>query len=203
MKKLQAMKNEPSKNKRIRDRNRAIRFAAKVLRRKSRYVILEVETTGLGPRDVIISMAVTNLNGAVLLDTLVKPVMKSEIPGNVTILTGISMEMLRDAPIFMQLYPKFREITAGKTVLTYDTGFAGRYLKETLRQEGLRMKLPRIKPFATRYAMFRGEWLPERNTYKIPLLHTPDRTLTGDCKAALNALEEMAGSEVERNRWWF
>lgn len=203
MKTLRAMKNKPSKRKRIRDRNAAIRFASKIMRHKSGYVILEVETTGLGPHDVIISLAITDMDGRVLLDTHVKPAMKTEIPRNVTILTGISMEMLRDAPGFGQVYPKFQEITRDKTILTYDTGFTGEYLKETIWQEGLRIKTPRTKPFAQYYAMFKGDWLPERKRYRIPLINAPERTLVADCRAEVMVLQEMADDKPEGKVWWW
>ena len=59
--------------KRIKDKNGVIDFAQDVLNNKNNYVILDTETTGLGDNDVIVQLGILDLNGNVLLDTLIKP----------------------------------------------------------------------------------------------------------------------------------
>jgi len=69
-------------------RNNAIRFARGVLAQKQNYLILDTETTGLGEKDVIIQMALIDLDGNVLLDSLVKPKKKKSISREATEVVG-------------------------------------------------------------------------------------------------------------------
>ena len=66
-------------------------------------LILDTETTGLDPaRDEIIDIALVELDGTVVLDTLVQ--CQGAVPAAVTKLYGISKEMLEGQPTFPEMW---------------------------------------------------------------------------------------------------
>jgi len=56
----------------IHDRDDAIDVAQDILNNKSNYVIFDTETTGLGENDVIVQIGLLDLDGNVLMNTLIK-----------------------------------------------------------------------------------------------------------------------------------
>ena len=188
------------------DKNSAINFAKQVLKNKDDYLILDVETTGLGNDDVVTQIGIIDMEGNIILDSLIKPTMIKEISVNVTAITGINMKMLDDAPTFRQLYPKFQEIVKGKQLLAYKADFDLKYLIETSRQDGFQTDGLSIKDVSENSAKFNGEWIEARGAYKIPLLSTGDESVIEYCRTTLNTLSEMAQSDLipvsKSKPWW-
>nr|AAB81660.1 putative [Escherichia phage N15] len=71
---------------------------------KSDYLLIDTETTGLGEYAEIIEIAIINMRGEVLLDTLVKPT--KPIPPEVTEINHITNEMVASAPAWCDVFPK-------------------------------------------------------------------------------------------------
>ena len=63
----------------IQDKDGAINIAREILKHKEDYVILDTETTGLGDSDVIIQISIIDLDGNVLMDSLIKPTKKKRM----------------------------------------------------------------------------------------------------------------------------
>ncbi len=74
----------------ILNRNEAIRWARGVLDRKDGYVIFDTETTGLDDSDVIVYLAVMDLDRVMLINTRVKPLSKRRISSDATYLHGFN-----------------------------------------------------------------------------------------------------------------
>lgn len=77
------------------------------------YAIIDVETTGGSPSlDRIIEIALFVFDGEKVIDsfsTLLNP--KRPIDPYVTRLTGITNDMVKDAPLFEQVHEKILELT--------------------------------------------------------------------------------------------
>lgn len=95
-----------------------------------RYVVLDFETTGLSPsKDEIIEMAAIRVVNSKVTDTfsqLVKP--SKEIPYKVSDITGITNDMLRDAPSINRVLPHFLEfigndVLVGHNIIDFDSQF--------------------------------------------------------------------------------
>jgi len=93
------------------------------------YVVFDVETTGLdSAKDEIIEIGACKIkNGKIIevFSTFVKP--NRKIPTEITELTGITDEMVADAPTINYVLPDFYKFCCGATIvahnLTFDMGF--------------------------------------------------------------------------------
>jgi ATP-dependent DNA helicase DinG len=89
------------------------------------YVVVDVETTGLDPdRDAIIEVAAVSLqNGAVIdeFSSLVQP--HQEIPPYITQMTGITDEMVADAPTMYALRARLKRILGDHILVGHNVGF--------------------------------------------------------------------------------
>ena len=101
---------------------------------KSDYVIIDTETTGLTEYDEIIEIAIINMRGEVLLDTLVKPT--RQIPPEVTEINHITNEMVADAPAWGNVFPKVLDIIFKNKWLAWNSGFDARMLEQTFLSTG-------------------------------------------------------------------
>ena len=83
----------------------------------SDYVVLDIETTGLGTRCDIIEIAAVRVRNNIITDefeSFVKP--NGSVPAQITLLTGITDDMVADAPSIEQVLSEFR-LFAGNDVL--------------------------------------------------------------------------------------
>ena len=89
------------------------------------YVVVDIETTGLDPRfDEIIELAAIryeNDKEVSRFQSLVKP--ENEITEFIMELTGITNEMLNNAPSISSVLPEFRAFTGGSTIIGHNVNF--------------------------------------------------------------------------------
>ena len=89
------------------------------------YVALDIETTGLDPRGCdIIELAAIRIRGSQLIESfsqLVKP--SCGVSGFITRLTGISNDMLTDAPTICEALPHFIEFVGDDIILGHNVCF--------------------------------------------------------------------------------
>jgi len=101
------------------------------------YAVVDVETTGTSPGDGarMTEIAVMQVSGGVLVDefsTLVDPA--RPIPPWISRLTGISDEMVRDAPAFEEVAPRVRRMLEGRVFVAHNVGFDWRFVTEEMRR---------------------------------------------------------------------
>ena len=101
---------------------------------KSDYVIIDTETTGLTKHDEIIEIAIINMCGEVLLDTLIKPC--RPIPAEATEINHITNEMVANAPAWADVFPKVLAIISSHKWLAWNSGFDARMLDQTCLTTG-------------------------------------------------------------------
>ena len=83
----------------------AIQRAKEYLSRKPVY--LDTETTGTGPNAELVEICIVDHDGAILLDTLVKP--RGKIEAGARNVHGISDSLLSDAPSWQDIWPQVDE----------------------------------------------------------------------------------------------
>ncbi len=103
-----------------------------------RYAIVDIETTG-GKADThrITEIAIVLHDGERILDTwetLVNP--ETWIPYGITELTGITQEMVQDAPKFYEIARKIVELTEGAILVAHNASFDYGFLREEFARLG-------------------------------------------------------------------
>ncbi len=175
--------------------NDAINWARRILlREKDDWVILDTETTGLYDAEIV-QIGVCDLDGKIILDSLVKPTIT--IPPEVIDIHGITDELVKDALTFPELYPQIVESLKDKQVLIYNADFDISILAYCCRLHELELLKLRKRSDCLMewYAQFYGEWHDYYESYTWQPLGG-NHTAIGDCLAALELLKEMADSEI-------
>lgn len=102
------------------------------------YAIVDLETTGVKfNRDRITEVAIVLFDGEKVVDkyqSLVNP--ECSIPPNITRITGISGEMVADAPKFYEIAKDIVEMTKGAIFVAHNVNFDYGFLKEEFARLG-------------------------------------------------------------------
>jgi DNA polymerase-3 subunit epsilon len=103
-----------------------------------RYAIVDIETTGGSPnQDRVTEIAIALHNGERIIDqfsTLINP--ERSIPWNITQLTGITNEMVANAPKFYEVAKDIVEMTAGAVFVAHNVRFDYGFLREEFQRLG-------------------------------------------------------------------
>jgi len=110
------------------------------------YAILDIETTGLSPvNERIIEIAIYIHNGKEIINeysTLINP--ERNIPYNITRLTGITNEMVKDAPKFWEIAKDIVIITEGKSIVAHNASFDYNFIRNEFKSLGYNFKRDRL-----------------------------------------------------------
>jgi len=180
----------------VTDREKAAFWARSLLGRLD-WVLLDTETTGISPYDEIVQIAVLAPDGEVLMDTLVHPT--RSIPGEATFIHGITDADVIGAPSFPEIFPRLKEIIAGKTVIIYNAPFDVRLIRQTLAKHRLAavgLEEEQVECAMLQYSAWVGELWGDGG-YKWQKLRGGDHTALGDCRATLAVIKTMAGENRE------
>jgi DNA polymerase III subunit epsilon len=108
------------------------------LTKSTKYAIIDVETTcGSAERERITEIAIVLHDGENILDTftsLVNP--ERAIPYNITQITGITQEMVENAPKFYEIAKKIVEITQDAVFVAHNVRFDYGFVREEFRRLG-------------------------------------------------------------------
>lgn len=165
------------------------------------FVVFDCETTGFsGYRDEIVSIAIIDHHGDVLLDRLIKPVQ----PIYNSNIHGITDGMVADALTFPEIYPTIKRHLENKTVLAYNFQFDGTFIDGNCHQHNLDRPSGVIGECVMElYAQFYGDWNNRHRNYRWQKLSkaAADFNLTfssqahhalADAQMALAVLKKMA-----------
>jgi DNA polymerase III epsilon subunit-like protein len=111
----------------------AIRQAREILSRDP--LVLDTETTGLGPSAEIVEIAILDQNGQVVFESLVRP--KRPIPPDVVRIHGIEDNDVIFSPTWESLWPSIRKMLEGRTIIAYNADFDMQMMKQSSRQYGI------------------------------------------------------------------
>ncbi|MFC2113376.1 exonuclease domain-containing protein [Bacteroidota bacterium] len=102
------------------------------------YAVVDIETTGGSPKtEKITEIAVYVFDGNKVVDefvSLVNP--EKNIPHFITALTGISNEMVADAPKFFEIAKKIVEITEERILVAHNASFDYKFIKSEFKSLG-------------------------------------------------------------------
>lgn len=103
------------------------------------YIIFDFETTGLNPRtDRVIEIGALKVKNSVVIDsfsTLINP--KKNITKKISELTGITSDMLIDAPFEETVFYDFLDFIGDDMLVAYNVNFDINFLGETLKRIGV------------------------------------------------------------------
>ena len=110
------------------------------------YAILDIETTGLSPvTEKITEIAIYIHNGKEIINeysTLINP--ERNIPYNITRLTGITNEMVKDAPTFWEVAKDIIIFTEGKSIVAHNVSFDYNFIRNEFKSLGYNFKRDRL-----------------------------------------------------------
>ncbi|MCD6354660.1 MAG: 3'-5' exonuclease, partial [Prolixibacteraceae bacterium] len=164
------------------------------------FAIIDIETTGNNYKfGKITEIAIFQHNGEMVtgsFSTLINPEM--DIPYFITKLTGITNNMVKDAPKFYEVAKKVIEMTAGRTFVAHNVHFDYRFVKEEFRRLGYEYN---CKTLCT-VKLYR-KFLPRHASYSLGNLCSDlDIKIEGRHRAAGDALATVKLFEIilEKNR---
>src|SRR5689334_7219928 len=106
------------------------------------YAIVDIETTGgYASNNDITEVAIVLHDGQTVVnrfESLVRP--GREIPRYIQVLTGITNEMVAEAPSFASLAPVIEELLRGKIFVAHNVNFDYSFLKHHLSEAGFDLK---------------------------------------------------------------
>ncbi|MDE2748896.1 MAG: 3'-5' exonuclease [Chloroflexota bacterium] len=180
-------------------RRQAIQWARNLIARK--FYVLDTETTGLGPTDEVVQIAILDGDGEAALNQLVRPTVS--IPPVASAIHGIHDSDVLDAPSFKEIYIRLSALLAGQVVIAYNMDFDWRLLGQT----AARYRLPPIRIgkrdcAMKQYARFKGIRQPNGRNYVwhklgvaiaqegLPAARAHDAL--GDARMTLSLIRKMA-----------
>jgi DNA polymerase-3 subunit epsilon len=172
------------------DRTEAREWAVNLLEYGD-FVILDTETADL--HGEIIEIAIIDQDGKTLLDQRIKP--QGEIAPGAEAVHGISLDDLKDAPSFAEVYPAIVEAIAGKPVIIYNAQYDVTCLQQDCRRHELAHIGIESACAMEWYSQWYGEWSSHHGNYRLQPLNGGHAAL-GDCLATLECIQEMAGVDV-------
>lgn len=177
--------------------------------RRRNYVILDTETTGLDNGSEIIEIAVLGRDGNVILNRRVKPM--GRVPASATAIHGITLDMLKDAKLWIEIKPLVIDAIRGKDVIIYNAKYDRHMMHST--DEAAYLNKTDYHAIATFhcmmlwYADFRGNWNEYRQSnswHKLTVacqqqgIEVKDaHGALGDCKMTLALLNKCMGTQKD------
>ena len=118
-------------------------------------LFLDTETTGLGRDAEIIDLAIVDVRGVVLIDTLIAPI--HPIPPETTRVHGIVDDDVRDAPGWIEVYPRIAELLRGRPIVVYNAAFDRRMMTACCDSAGFEAEEREWHCAMLHYARYAGE----------------------------------------------
>jgi DNA polymerase-3 subunit epsilon len=165
----------------------------------------DTETTGLEANDEVIQVGLIDLDGNVLLNTLVRPTVP--VAPEARSVHGITDQALADAPFFSDLHDTIAELLRNQSVLAYNADFDRRLLEQTCATYELApFEVSEWDCVMERYAGFWGE-CSKAGHFKPQSLSTActqqgidvdgHHEAVKDCQLTLELLKVMAVADAD------
>lgn len=186
------------------DRNYAIHWSRQIL--KNEFVVLDTETTGLGPLDEALTIGIVSKSGEILLDARVRPTCSISPRAQAT--HRITETEAAAFPHFTDCYEALSEILQGKIAVSYCVDdFDRRIIRQTCQANGLPVVQFELEEALYPFAMLYGEWNDYYENYRWQKLSTAAayfdiknndaHSASADALTTLRVIEAMAAIELE------
>jgi len=172
------------------------------------FLVLDTETTGLYDGEII-QIAIINSSGETLLNSYVKPV--EPIPSDSIRIHGITDEMVKDAPSWIDLLPKIKGILDGHLLVVYNATYDRKMMHKTAERHDLpKTEWKEVAEWhcaMLAFAELYGDWNNYHGNYRWQKLTVAARycrvpvdaahDALGDCLMTLGVVRYMLESEVK------
>ena len=157
-------------------------------------LILDTETTGLGQRDEVVEVAVTNTRGEVLFNELIRPI--CEIGESATRIHGITNAMVAVRPSYRHLHDQLMQVLGpASAVCAWNAPFDRRLLEQSASRYGLELPNIRWRDLVSDHrSMF-----PHYTSHRLlevarsqGVATVQDHRALGDCKITLAVVRAQA-----------
>lgn len=163
------------------------------------YLILETATTGLDYDDEIIELAIMDMEGNTLYESLFKTT--KSITDEANRLHKIDDEMLKNAPKFEDEWQKILDILKGKTALIYNADFEDRMICQTLKADKLLYERPfKMCCFMEFYQEYTESayWISLADAcYYADLKVNQNYRAVNDCRVILELIKAIANKKKD------
>jgi DNA polymerase III epsilon subunit-like protein len=119
-------------------------------------VVLDLETTGIGPWDQAVQVGAVDTRGNVVFHSLIRPT--RPIPADAIAIHGITNEAVSLAPTGIAVLEELLAVIAGRLVCTYNAAFDLRLLRQTARAWGMVLPELRVECIMQLYSEWAGQW---------------------------------------------
>lgn len=161
------------------------------------FVVVDLETTGGSGDDAITEIGAVKVRGGEILgefQTLVNP--GTHIPGLIAVLTGITNQMVADAPRVHQVLGPFLEFAAGSVLVAHNAGFDVGFLKRACQAQSVDWPgFPVVDTVAlARQALLRDEVANCKLATLAAHFHAttlPDHRALSDARATVDVLHGL------------
>lgn len=168
------------------------------------YAIIDIETTGGSPRlEKITEIAICLHDGEKITGeyvSLVNP--ERNIPYFITNLTGITNEMVEDAPRFFEIAKVIVEMTEGRTFVAHNARFDYSFIRQEFKSLGFNFRRNIIDTVALSRKL-----LPGHRSYSLSsickdlkIMINGRHRAAGDALATVKLLEILMAKDREMNR---
>lgn len=171
-----------------------------------KFLVLDTETTGLHDGEIV-QIAIINSDGETLLNSYVKPV--KPIPSDAQRIHGITDDMVKDAPTWIDLLPKIKEILDGQLLVVYNAIYDRKMMHRTAERHDLpKVEWKEISEWhcaMLAFAELYGDYNSYHGNYRWQKLTTASRycrvkvdsahDALGDCLMTLGVVKYMLESE--------
>lgn len=165
------------------------------------YAIVDIETTGsYAAGNQITEIAVVIHNGKHVLEkfqSLVNPL--SPIPFHIQALTGITNEMVEDAPAFQELAPTIYNLLHKRVFVAHNVNFDYSFIVEELKKAGFNWRAPKLCT-----VRLSRKIIPYQSSYSLGklcqnlgiVIHDRHRAM-GDAEATVTLFEKLIREDKE------
>lgn len=165
-------------------------------------LIIDTETTGLGPDAEIVEISIVNELGHIVFSSLVKP--SQPIPPAASAISGITNAMLADAPRWADIASQlFCILRSRDTHIAYNADYDARLIRQTCERYNIAAPELHFSCAMRAAAKYIGQWDTKRNAYKWQKLTTaaallkvsstrPAHRASADCLLTLDIIKQMA-----------
>jgi DNA polymerase III epsilon subunit-like protein len=181
----------------------AIKWARDLLE-ASKAIIIDTETTGLDRDDEILQLAVIDLQGNVLLETLVRSA--KPIAPEASAVHGITAQCVASSPTFAELYEKIAGLISERDLVAYNADFDRRMMLQTCKNHGLpEFEFAEWHCAMKKYGHFWGERYDNGNFRQHSLTNAciqqdiaihGTHQATKDCLLTLELIKVMAATDT-------
>ena len=181
-----------------RERAAAIQWARDLMGRGD-WLILDTETTGLGPEAEIVEIGILSRDGEILLNAQIRT--RRPIPAEATAIHGITNERVRYLDSYHRWHPWIYWYLHGRLAVIYNAAYDVRILHQTATSYDLPLPVGAYACAMEQYARFVGEWSDYHQSFRWqklpPVPGESAHSAIADCRATLALIKRMAEAKED------